>query len=60
MPILLGLLMILFGFFINIVPGFYEPINGSYFDFTGFNRPMGIIMVVAGAALIWKFLRGPL
>jgi hypothetical protein len=57
MPIVLGLLMISFGLFINITPRFYDLIGGTYFDFTGLNLPVGIIMIVAGAVLLWKFLR---
>ncbi len=57
MPILLGLLMISFGVFINIVPGVYDAMGSIYFDFAGLNKPVGIIMIVAGAALVWNFLR---
>jgi hypothetical protein len=57
MPILLGLLMIFFGLFINIVPTMYDPTGAIYLDFTDFNRPLGIIMIVAGGGLIWQFLK---
>jgi hypothetical protein len=57
MPVMLGLLMISFGLLINVTPRFYDPIGGIYFDLTGFNLPVGIIMVTTGAVLIWKFLK---
>ncbi len=57
MYILLGMLMILLGLLIKAIPGLHDPLNVMYFDIGGFNRPAGIIMIVAGATVIWKFLR---
>jgi hypothetical protein len=61
MPIILGLLMILFGFFINYTPRLYVPsVSDINLDFAGFNLSVGIFMIVVGVVLIWTSLRDPL
>jgi hypothetical protein len=60
MPIILGLLMILFGFFINYTPRLYVPASDINLDFAGFSLSVGIFMVVVGVVLIWTSLREPL
>jgi hypothetical protein len=60
MPIILGLLMILFGFFINYTPRLYVPVSDINLDFAGFSLSVGIFMVVVGVVLIWTSLREPL
>jgi hypothetical protein len=57
MPVVLGLLLIACGLFINIKSSFYDPIGGIHIDFMGFEVPLGIIMTVAGIVVIWQFLR---
>jgi hypothetical protein len=48
MPIILGLLMILFGFLINFTPRLYDPVTDIYLDFSSLNLPVGIFMIVVG------------
>ncbi len=51
--IVFGLLLIYFGIEISIDPKVYSPIYDFQFDFTGYNIPLGIAMIVLGVAFIW-------
>lgn len=49
--ILGGLIIIAFGIFIIIHPKIYE--YGQAVDLTGYNIPLGILIIIMGAYLIW-------
>ena len=51
--IFLGLLLIYLGFEITLDPKVYNPIYDYHFDFTGYNIPLGIAMIILGVAFIW-------
>jgi hypothetical protein len=55
--IFLGIVWGLFGILIIIDPKFYSWRYNYYFDFTGYNIPLGIFMIVVGGLFIWTSLR---
>ena len=56
----LGITLILMGIFIIIKPQFYHHIFEFQFDFTGYNIPLGIAMIVLGVAFIWTEVKNKL
>jgi hypothetical protein len=58
LPIIVGIAFLFFGIQIFIEPKF---ISGKYpeicCDFTGFNKPLGILIIMAGLILFWTILR---
>ncbi|MDA8326795.1 MAG: hypothetical protein M0033_11335 [Nitrospiraceae bacterium] len=55
--IAVGASLIIFGIIIMIHPRFYDSAYETYFDFTGYNIPLGLFMVVLGILFIWTELR---
>lgn len=56
-PILLGIVLIFLGIGIIRDPVFYSYKFGRNFDFTGYNIPFGIFVLVVGILFIWATLR---
>jgi hypothetical protein len=54
----LGILLIIFGSLIIYQPAFYDRLYGIYFDFTGYNIPLGIFIIIVGIGFIWTSVRG--
>ena len=57
MFILLGGSLFILGFAIVVNPRFYDFIYNYYFDFTGYNIPLGIFIIVVGILFIWTSLK---
>ena len=55
--ILLGTVWAIFGLSIIINPKFYSDKYHRYFDFTGYNIPFGIILIIIGGLFIWTTLK---
>ncbi len=53
LPILLGVILIFLGIGIIFDPKFYSYKFDYYFDFSGYNIPFGIFMMVVGVLFIW-------
>ncbi len=53
----LGIVVILMGGRILYEPKFYSYKFQHDFDFTGYNIPLGIFMIVVGALFIWNFFK---
>ena len=58
--VFLGLLLIYLGIEISIDPKVYNPIYDFQFDFTGYNIPFGIAMIILGVAFIWTEVKNRL
>lgn len=56
-PVLLGAILIFLGVGIIFEPRFYSYKFDYYFDFTGYNIPFGIFMIVVGGLLLWTNLK---
>jgi hypothetical protein len=56
-PILAGVSLLLLGFGIIIHPTFYDRLLEFQFNFTGYNIPLGIFMIIVGVLLLWTTLR---
>jgi hypothetical protein len=54
---LLGLLSILLGGAIVLDPTVHNPILEYTIDFTGYNIPLGIFIILVGIGFIWTSLR---
>jgi len=54
---LMGIIWGAFGLLVIIDPTFYDPDLGFFFDFTGYNVPFGIFIVVVGIIFIVVGLR---
>jgi hypothetical protein len=56
----IGTVLTVGGLFIILKPKFYNPIYrySTYFDFTGYNIPLGICMIVLGLACLWTTWKG--
>jgi hypothetical protein len=52
-PVLLGAILIFLGVGIIFEPRFYSYKFDYYFDFSGYNIPFGIFMMVVGVLFIW-------
>ena len=50
---LFGIVLILFGCFIIITPRLHYPFHGFYFDLTGINIPLGIVLIAFGIFFTW-------
>ena len=57
MFILLGAVLIVLGLGIIIEPRYQHVTSGYYFDFTGYNIPFGIVLIIIGGLFIWTTLR---
>jgi len=55
--ILSGILLIIGGISIIVNPAFYHQIYQFYFDYRGYNIPLGIFMIGVGVLLLWTTLR---
>ncbi len=55
--LLLGTVLIVLGFGIIIEPKYQHVISGYLFDFTAYNIPFGIFMIIVGALLLWTSLK---
>jgi uncharacterized membrane protein len=56
--IFLGFILIYLGIEILFDPRVYNPVYTYNFDFTGYNIPLGIFMIVVGIAFIWTTVKG--
>jgi hypothetical protein len=56
-PILLGAFLTFFGFKIIFKPKYFNPIYEYFFDFSSYNIPFGIFMIIVGVLFIWTTLR---
>jgi hypothetical protein len=56
-PVLLGAILVVLGIGIIKKPRFYSYKFDYNFDFTGYNIPLGIFMIVIGGMFIWTSLR---
>lgn len=57
LPILLGVILIFLGFGIVFKPKFYSYKFDYVIDFTGYNIPFGIFIIIVGVFFIWTTLR---
>lgn len=56
LPVLLGVILIFLGIGIIFDPKFYSYKFDYYIDFTGYNIPFGVFMVIVGVLLLWTTL----
>jgi len=56
-PILLSAFLIYFGTKTIFKPKYYNPLYGHEFDFTGYNIPFGIFIIIIGVYLSWITIR---
>ena len=56
----LGITLIIMGLLLICNPKFYHHIYEFYFDFTGYNIPLGIAMIILGVAFIWTEVKNRL
>jgi hypothetical protein len=54
---LLGVVLIVLGVGIIIEPRYQHVTSGYYFDFTGYNIPLGIFIIGVGIFLLWTTLK---
>jgi len=55
--ILSGILLIIGGISVIVNPAFYHRIYQFYFDYTGYNIPLGIFMIGVGVLLLCTTLK---
>ncbi len=51
--LILGISWIIFGLGITIDPTFYDTRHHFYYDFAGYNVPLGIALIIVGIFCIW-------
>ncbi len=51
--IAIGVVWLVFGYFLFVEGSYYSWRFGRVLDFGGFNRPVGVLFVLAGAAFLW-------
>ncbi len=45
--------LIFLGIQIIYHPVYYSPVRGVYIDLTGFNIPLGLVLIVIGIIILW-------
>ncbi len=55
--IFLGISLVAFGAGVLLWPKFYDHILSFSFDYSGYNIPFGIFMIIVGLLFIWTTLK---
>ncbi len=55
--IFIGICLLIIGIMTIIHPKFYSYRYERYIDFTGYNIPLGVFMIVVGVLFIWTSFR---